>query len=166
MTGAGVLLAFVTLERLMELLWARRNTIALIRAGAREFAPQHYPAIVILHAMWLTGLWWFAFDRAVTPAWVGAFALLQTGRLWVLLTLGRRWTTRIIVLPGETPLTRGPFRFMRHPNYAVVIGEMAILPLCFNMPIYAILFSIANAAVLHIRVSAENAAWGQRSDAA
>ena len=84
--------------------------------------------------------------------------LLQCARLWVLATLGRRWTIRVIVLPGETLISRGPYRLMRHPNYAVVAGEIAVVPLALGMPIYALLFSIFNAAVLTVRIRAENAA--------
>ena len=92
------------------------------------------------------------------PEWVAVFAILQVLRLWTLSTLGRRWTTRIIVMPGETFVSAGPCPFLRHPNYVVVAGEIAVLPLCVGMPLYALLFSIANAAVLTIRIRAENAA--------
>jgi methyltransferase len=88
------------------------------------------------------------------------FVALQIGRFWVLLTLGRRWTIRIIVVPGERLVARGPYRFLRHPNYAVVTGEIAAVPLALGLPIYALVFSLLNAAVLAIRISAENAALG------
>jgi methyltransferase len=158
MTGAAVVLALVTAERLGELWLAARNTAWLQARGGREVAAGHYPAIVALHAAWLAGLWWLGWARAVDPGWLGAYLALQGARAWVLLTLGRRWTTRIIVLPGAPPVATGPYRWLAHPNYAVVIGEIAVLPLCLGLPWYAVAFSIANAALLAIRIPAETAA--------
>ena len=86
------------------------------------------------------------------------FIVAQVARFWVLLTLGRRWTIRIIVVPGERLVARGPYRFLRHPNYAVVTAEIALVPLALGLPIYALVFSILNAGVLAIRIPAENAA--------
>ena len=158
MTPAALLLALVTLERLAELWLARRNTKALIAGGAVEFAPGHYPLIVLLHAFWLAGLWALGWQNSVHNVWLVIFLLLQFLRVWVLATLGSRWTTRIIVLPGLPLIARGPYRWLSHPNYVVVIGEIAVLPLCLGLPWYALAFSIANAAVLTIRIRAENAA--------
>ena len=112
----------------------------------------------MLHALWLVGLWVVAWDVPVQLPWVGVFGLLQVLRFWTMSTIGRRWTTRIIVLPGEQLVSAGPYRFLRHPNYIVVVGEIAVLPLSLGLPIYALLFSIANAIVLTIRIKAENAA--------
>ncbi|MDR3376258.1 MAG: isoprenylcysteine carboxylmethyltransferase family protein, partial [Ancalomicrobiaceae bacterium] len=157
MTAAAALLAFVTLERLAELWLARRNTAALLARGAVEVAPEHYPAIVALHAAWLVGLWGLGWDQPVDPVWLTVFLLLQVLRAWVLVTLKDRWTTRIIIL--RAPLvTTGPYRFVSHPNYMVVIGEIAALPLALGLPGFALLFSIANAAVLSVRIRAESAA--------
>lgn len=158
MIAAYVLLGFVTAERLLELVIARRNTKALLARGAHEVAAGHYPAIVILHAAWLVGLWFLAPGQPVQWFWVAVFALLQALRLWTLATLGRRWTTRIIVVPGETLVAAGPFRFLRHPNYMVVVGEIAVLPLCFGLWWYALAFSVANAVVLWVRIRAEETA--------
>ena len=158
MTPAALLLALVTLERLAELWLARRNTTALMAAGALEFAPGHYPLIVLLHAFWLAGLWLLGWQQAVNLNWLFVFVLLQVLRVWVLMTLGPRWTTRIIVQPGLPLVAAGPYRWLSHPNYAVVIGEIAVLPLCLGLPWYALAFSLANAAVLTIRIRAENAA--------
>ncbi|QND46055.1 hypothetical protein HB780_10225 (plasmid) [Rhizobium lusitanum] len=160
-----LLLTAVTLERLGELGLARSNTQILMARGAVEIAASHYPAIVALHAAWLLGLWLLAWDMPVNLAWVAVFAGLQILRLWTLSTLGRRWTTRIIVVPGETLVAEGPYRFVRHPNYAVVIGEIAVLPMCFDMPLYALGFTIANVLILVIRIKAENAALSGLSHA-
>ncbi|OJF90762.1 hypothetical protein AX761_23060 [Rhizobium sp. 58] len=156
MIWSVLLLSAVTLERLGELWLARSNTAALKRAGGFEVAASHYPLIVILHVAWLTALWVLAWNLPLHHAWVVVFAALQVLRLWTLSSLGRRWTTRIIVVPGERLVAKGPYRFLRHPNYVVVIGEIAVLPLCFSLTIYAVLFSIANALILTIRIRAEN----------
>ena len=158
MTGAVLLLALVTAERLAELWWARRNTARLLAQGAVEHAPGHYPLIVALHALWLAGLWILGWDRPIVIGWLVVFIALQAARLWVLATLGERWTTRIIVLPGAALVRRGPYRFVSHPNYLVVAGEIAVLPLCLGLAWYAVIFSLANAAVLAIRIRAESAA--------
>lgn len=158
MTAAAVLLAAVTLGRLAELWHARRNTAALLGQGAVEVAAGHYGAIVLLHALWLSGLWILAWSRPVDLGWLGVFLGLQLLRAWVLLTLGRRWTTRIIVLPGAPLVETGPYRYVSHPNYLVVVAEIAVLPLCFGLTWYALVFSAANAAVLTVRVRAETAA--------
>jgi len=152
------LLSFVTLQRLAELVYARRNTAALLARGAREIASEHYPYMVAMHVVWLIGLWFLAAGRPISPVWFVVFMVLQGLRIWVLATLKGRWTTRIIVLPGAALVTSGPYRFLSHPNYAVVIGEIAALPLAFGLPLYALIFSLLNAAILTVRIRAENAA--------
>jgi methyltransferase len=161
---AVVILALVTAERVTELFLANRNTARQLSRGAREFAPGHYPFIVALHAAWLAGLWLLAWNRPIQWAWLVVFAVLQVLRVWVLATLGDRWTTRIIVLPGAPLVKTGPYRFLSHPNYVVVVGEIAVLPLAFGLPWYALSFSILNGILLFIRISAENAALGEASD--
>ena len=158
MIGAIVLLGFVTVERLAELVLARRNTARLLSRGAVEYAAAHYPLIVVLHAVWLGGLWLLAWNRPILWAWLVLFAALQGLRIWVLATLGPRWTTRIIVMPGAPLVKNGPYRYFSHPNYMVVIGEIAVLPLVFGLPWYAVAFSLLNGVVLVIRIAAENAA--------
>lgn len=158
MTPAVVLLAIVTIERLAELWLAHSNTRALLAKGAFEVAPEHYRVIVILHALWLGGLWLIGWSNPLNLAWVLVFLALQGLRGWVLLSLGRRWTTRIIILPGAPLVTGGPYRYLAHPNYVIVIGEIAVLPLCLGLPWYALAFSAANAAILAIRIRSENAA--------
>lgn len=157
MTPAALLLAFVTFQRLGELVLARRNTRRLLARGAIEVAPGHYRLIVALHVGWLAGLWLLATPEPIQPIWLAVFLLLQAGRLWVLAALGERWTTRIIVLPQAPLVRRGPYRLVSHPNYVVVAGEIAVLPLVFGLGWYAVLFSALNAAVLAIRIRAENA---------
>jgi methyltransferase len=157
-TAAILILTAVTIQRLAELLIARRNTRALLLRGAYEVAPGHYPLIVSVHATWLAALWWLAPGREIDWLLIAAFAMLQAARLWVLATLGERWTTRIIILPGAPLVTGGPFRFLSHPNYTVVVAEIAVLPLAFGLWQIAFLFSILNALVLFIRIRAESKA--------
>ena len=152
----GVLiLALVTLQRVAELPWARANTRRLLAAGGREVSTGHYPLIVLLHAAWLASLWWLGPGRAVNLPLLGVFALVEVGRLWVLAALGRRWTTRIIVVPGESLIRSGPYRFLNHPNYVVVAAEIALLPLVFGLWEVALVFTILNLIVLAIRVREE-----------
>jgi len=166
MTAAILILLFVTVQRLAELAIARRNTRALLARGAHEVGAGHYPLIVAVHAGWLIALWWLAPGRPIHWPLIGAFALLQCLRIWVLVTLGERWTTRIIILPGAPLVTKGPFRLLRHPNYAVVIGEIAVLPLAFGLVWVAVVFSVLNAAVLVVRIRAESRALASRPDLA
>lgn len=153
-----VILALVSAQRLGELALARRNTRRLLARGAVERGAGHYPVIVALHAAWLAGLWLLAWDRPARLPWLAVYALIEGLRVWTLASLGDRWTTRIITLPGAPLVRRGPYRFLPHPNYLVVVGEIAVLPLVFGLPLYALVFSALNAAVLWVRIRAENAA--------
>lgn len=154
----ALLLAYLTVQRVAELWWATQNERRLFKAGGIEFGRNHLLLIVLLHAAWMVGLWGLAYDRPVQPLFFALFAVVQLARFWVLLTLGRRWTIRIIVVPGERLVARGPYRFLRHPNYAVVTAEIALVPLALGLPVYALVYSILNAGVLAIRIPAENAA--------
>ncbi len=160
MTWAIALLLFVTLQRLGELVLARSNTAKLLARGSHEAAPGHYPLIVALHTVWLLGLWIIAWDAPIDIIWLIVFFALQIARLWVLATLGARWTTRIIVMPDADRIARGPYRWLDHPNYIVVICEIAVLPMVFGLTSYALAFSVANAILLTVRVSEEARALG------
>jgi methyltransferase len=133
----------------------------LLAQGAREHAPGHYPLIVALHAAWLISLWAFGLTRPVDGFWLAMFLLIELARIWTLASLGSRWTTRIIVLPQAPLVQRGPYRFVSHPNYLVVIAEIAVLPLVFGLWRTALIFSVLNGAVLAIRVRQENRALGR-----
>ena len=157
--GEGAwLVAFLLAQRLAELAFAQFNTGRLRAEGAVEFGAEHYPLIVGLHASWLLGLWLLGHDRAIIPFWLAIFVLLQMGRFWVITSLGRRWTTRVIVLRGAAPIACGPYRWLRHPNYLIVALEIAVVPLTLGLPVFALVFSIANAALLLYRIRIENEA--------
>lgn len=155
------ILALVTIERLGELWLAKRNTRRLLAMGAKEFAREHYPLIVALHAAWLACLWWLALPRSIHPFWLALFFLIELGRVWVLATLAQRWTTRIIVLPDAPLVSRGPYRFTDHPNYLVVIAEIFVLPLVFGLWSLALIFSVLNGILLAVRIRAEDRALGR-----
>jgi methyltransferase len=157
-TPAEVILGLVTLQRAAELVISSRNTSRLRARGAVELAPKHYPLIVAVHAAWLLSLWLLGRDQPIYLPALLLYLALQGFRIWVMRTLGPRWTTRIIVLPGELLVSAGPYRFLSHPNYAVVAGEIAVLPLALGLPVAATVFTVLNAAVLAIRINAENRA--------
>lgn len=158
MTLPYAIMAFVTLQRLSELVIARRNTARLLADGAHEVGARHYPVMVAMHAAWLAVLWLTVGDRPVNFALLVLFGFLQLMRIWVLATLGPRWTTRIIVTRGAPLVNKGPFRLLRHPNYVVVTAEIAVLPLAFGLTWIAALFTLLNAAMLYVRIGAENRA--------
>jgi methyltransferase len=165
--GSGaILLAYLTVQRLAELWWAKENEARLMASGGVEYDHSHLPLMILFHAAWLVGLWLLAYDRPVEPVFLALFIVLQIARFWVLATLGRRWTIRIIVVPGEWLVAQGPYRLLRHPNYTVVTGEIAVVPLALGLPTYALVFSVLNAGMLAIRITAENAALRRTSQMA
>jgi methyltransferase len=160
---AYVIIALVALQRLAELVYAERNTRALMQRGAVEIGRAHYPLIVAIHAAWLvTVTLLLPRDVRINFVLLGVFVVLQGLRIWVLAILGPYWTTRIITLDGAPLVRRGPYRLLRHPNYAVVIGEIAILPLMFGEIWVAAAFTVLNAAVLTLRIRQENEALAVR----
>lgn len=164
-----LLVVAVAAARLLELRVSNRNVRRLAALGGVEAAPGHYPAMVALHTAFLAAcpaeVW--LLDRPFL-AWLGwpmlALALAAAGlRLWVIRSLDGRWTTRILCLPGAPPVTSGPYRFLRHPNYLAVIIEIFALPLIHTAWLSSAVFSVANALVLRIRIRAEEAALAQVS---
>lgn len=163
MPALWIILTLVALLRLAELAHARRNTARLLAQGAVEHGRGHYPVIVALHAAWLAAMaLWIPADTPPQWLWLMAFVLLQAARLWVIATLGPYWTTRVITLPDAPLVRRGPYRFVRHPNYLVVAAEIAVLPLAFGAWKIALAFSVLNAAVLCHRIRVEQDALAPR----
>jgi methyltransferase len=163
MTIAYGILSLVVLQRLGELLYASRNTSALKARGAIEYGRGHYPVIVLLHASWLMAIAsGIARDSRIHWPALIVFAGLQALRIWVIAALGPYWTTRIISVPGEALVRRGPYRFVRHPNYMVVAAEIVALPLVFGQIMNAIVFSALNALIMAWRIHDENAALRSR----
>ena len=157
-------LGLVLLQRVVELVWAHRNTARLRQMGGVEADAEGYPYFVLLHAGWLASLALFI-PASTSPVWLllALFALLQLGRLWVISSLGQYWTTRILTLPGAPPLVHtGPFRWFRHPNYLVVIAEIAVLPLAFGAVWIALLFSGLNLLLIIRRIRIEESVLASR----
>jgi methyltransferase len=152
------ILALVTLQRLVELYIARRNTKRLLANGGIEVGSGHYPLIVLFHAAWLGGLWYMVWGEVVNWPFALAYLVLQAARGWIIAALGSRWTTRIIVVPGETLSVAGPYKYFRHPNYMIVAAEIFILPLVFHMWWFAIIFGCINLALLFWRIREEERA--------
>ncbi|KGM33649.1 membrane protein [Inquilinus limosus MP06] len=154
----------VAAQRLAELAYARRNESRLRARGAVESGARHYPLFILLHGAWLLAVFLLIpADRA--PSWplLALFLLLQAARVWVVATLGPYWTTRVLSLPGAPLVRRGPYRWVRHPNYVVVAAEIAVLPLAFDAWTIAIVFSLANALLLRHRIGIEEGALAGRS---
>lgn len=157
---AYLILALVTLQRLGELILAERNTRRLLAKGAHEVGRGHYPYMVAVHAGWLIALWLLGPGPPIHVVPLIAYIALQAARVRVIATLGERWTTRIIILPGAPLVRHGPYRWLTHPNYWIVVAEIAILPLVFGLPQVAVFFSLLNAIILWVRIRAENRALG------
>lgn len=165
MTIALVLIAIVAVQRLLETMYAARNTRALIARGGVEVGRAHYPMIVALHAAWLGALIVaLPPDPTIAVIPLALFVCLQVLRIWVIATLGPYWTTRIITLPDAPLVRHGPYRVLRHPNYVIVAGEIAALPLAFGEVGVAVTFSILNAAMLTWRIRVENHVLSARGD--
>ncbi|HTJ57925.1 MAG TPA: isoprenylcysteine carboxylmethyltransferase family protein [Devosiaceae bacterium] len=154
---AVLFIAVVILQRLLELRLAWRNTSRLLQRGGREVGAEHYPLIVALHAAWIAALVVFGWASSIAWPWVAVYLLLQIFRGWILASLGGRWTTRIIVI-DEPLVRRGPYRFLRHPNYLLVAAELIVVPLALGLPVVAAVFTVLNALVLAIRIKSENRA--------
>jgi methyltransferase len=162
------ILAALAAERMFHLALASRNARRAFAIGAVERGRGHYPAMAAFHALFLLS----AAAEAIVlkrpfPGALGWMALggalsAQALRYWSIATLGPRWNTRIIVFPGTAPISRGPYRFMRHPNYLAVIVEVACVPLIHGCWLTAVVFSIGNAALLRVRIRAEETAMGPR----
>ena len=155
---ALIFIAVIIAQRLGELALARHNTSLLLARGGREFGAEHYPLIVAVHTAWVLSLIVFGWSSAIVWPWIGGYVLLQVLRVWILSSLGSRWTTRIVVI-DEPLVRRGPYRFIRHPNYLLVAAELIVGPMALGLPIVALVFTVLNAMVLTIRIRAENRAW-------
>ena len=158
-----LLVPFVIIQRIVELRVSRRNTVWLRSRGAIEVGAEHYPTIVAVHVLWFVSMIveCIVLTRVVSEFWIPLlvlFLLAQVLRYWTIATLGRRWSTRVLVLPKAKRITTGPFAFVRHPNYIAVMIELATLPLMLGAFITAVAISIVNAIVLRRRIMVEEQA--------
>lgn len=158
--------AFVGLQRLLELRLSRRNERRARARGAVEYGAGHYPWMVVLHVLWLLstlieGLLRGPAFPVYWPVPLALFLLVQPLRYWAIFSLGERWNTRVLVVPGDRLVGRGPYRYLSHPNYVVVFVEILTFPLIFGAWITALVFSMLNAALLYVRIREENLALGE-----
>jgi methyltransferase len=159
-----VFLAALGVERLAELVISKRNAAKAFARGGVEYGKIHYLFMTVFHGAFLVACWFEAgpFDAArffgLLPLALGAQAL----RYWAIHTLGSQWNTRVIVVPGAEPVTGGPYRFMKHPNYLAVCLEMAVVPLMLGAYATAVVFSIGNAVLLFVRIRVEEKALGPK----
>ncbi|MEM8838088.1 MAG: isoprenylcysteine carboxylmethyltransferase family protein [Pseudomonadota bacterium] len=157
MSAAIFFIAFLVVQRLSELVLAKRNTQRLLERGAYEVGAGHYPLMVAVHGAFVVAIAAFGYDQPVNHFFLAVYVLLQVFRIWILTSLGERWTTRIIII-DEPLIARGPYRFIKHPNYVLVVGEIFVAPMVLGLFWVAIVFSILNLCLLAIRIPAENAA--------
>jgi methyltransferase len=166
LTAYLAILAALGAERILELIISARNARWAFARGASESGAGHYPAMAAFHTLFILSCAGEAIILKRTfPGVVGWIALCgalcaQGLRYWAVATLGRRWNTRIIVLPGIAPVTSGPYRFMRHPNYLAIVIEMVCVPMIYNCRLTAIVFSAGNLLLLRVRIKAEECALG------
>jgi len=165
MSAVWLLVGLVAAQRLGELAYAGRNTRRLLARGGVEVGAGHYPLIAGLHVAWLAAILIQVPPETPVhwpPLW--AFVAVQGFRAWTMASLGRFWTTRIITIPGAALVCRGPYRWLRHPNYLIVAAEFALLPLVFGAWRIALVFTLLNAAVLALRIRVENLALAERRE--
>ena len=156
----------VAVQRLLELCLSRRNERRARARGAVERGASHYKPIVAMHASWLVSTFMEGALRgpdlpAFWPVPLALFLLVQPLRYWAILSLGENWNTRILVVPGVEPVARGPYRYLRHPNYVVVAVEILTFPLIFGAWVTALAFSALNAVLLFVRIGEENRALAE-----
>lgn len=156
-TATILFLGFIVLQRLSELFIARRNTALLLERGAYEVGASHYPYMVAMHSAWISCLVIFGYDETIVFGWIAVFAVLQVLRVWILSSLGERWTTRIIIL-NEPLVVRGPFKYLSHPNYVLVVAEIIVAPMVLGLGWLALVFTVLNALMLWVRISVEHKA--------
>jgi len=158
-----LIITLIILKRMVELVIAKRNERWMKSQGAMEFGKEHYRWIVLVHGLFFISyiLEVLILHKPLSPVWPIVLALLlitQAARVWALKSLGMFWNTKIIVLPNAKVVRKGPYRYIKHPNYAIVAAEFLLIPLLFQAYVTAILFSILNAVILAVRIPAEEKA--------
>lgn len=161
--------AAISVQRLLELVLARRNERKVRARGAVEWGKGHYPLIVGLHSLWIVSTLVEGLARgpeppSLWPVALVAFLLVQPLRYWAIFSLGPYWNTKILIVPGARIVGRGPYRYVSHPNYVVVVVEILVFPLIFGAWVTALVFTLLNVAVLYVRIREENRALRELAD--
>ncbi|MBP3952589.1 isoprenylcysteine carboxyl methyltransferase family protein [Bacillus suaedae] len=163
MIAIYIFITIVIAQRMAEVMIANRNAKWIVSQGGYEVGRDHYKYIVMVHSLFFIALLIeVSLSRNTATTWAIAplivFLIAQVGRVWALSSLGRFWNTRIMILPGAKVIAKGPYRFLRHPNYVIVITELAVLPLIFQAYWTAIIFTVINALILSVRIKKEEQA--------
>jgi methyltransferase len=155
----------ILLQRGLEELYSARNTARLIAEGGREAGRDYYPVVAITHLAWIAAIF-LLIPSTAAVLWplLALYLLLQVARYWIIGTLGRYWTHRIITLESAPVVRRGPYRYLRHPNYVVTIAETFLLPLVFADAAVAVIFGCVWSAVLYYKIILEDAALAERRE--
>lgn len=163
-TAVSWVLLYIIVQRLGELVYANSNTKRLIAEGGEEFGADHYQYFIFLHSAWIAIIALLLNpEYPLNPAFLAIFIATQFLRFWTLASIGRWWTTRVISAPHFDRIKRGPYKYISHPNYLVVVLEIAIIPLLLGLPWVALVFSILNAILLRHRLGVENAVLRERN---
>lgn len=159
-----IFVVFVILQRLSELYIAKRNEKWLRSQGAIEYGKEHYPFIVALHTLFIASMiveYILRGNTSVDFVFLVLFALLLLLKFWALSSLGKYWNTKIFRVPGAGPVKKGPYKLLKHPNYFIVVCEIAIIPMVFHLYFTAIIFTVLNAVMLTVRIKVENKVWAK-----
>jgi methyltransferase len=157
-----IIITLFILQRLTELLISKRNEKWLIRHGAVEHGKRHYPLIILLHMGFIGSLiaeYLLFPGKALIYPFLIVFLVLVVAKIWIIRSLGPYWNTKIYRIPGIAPVRTGAYKYLKHPNYLIVIAEIMIFPLIFHLYYTALIFTILNAIMLTIRIKAENKVW-------
>jgi methyltransferase len=159
-----IFILFVIIQRLSELYIAKGNETWLRSQGAVEYGKEHYPFIVALHTLFIISIIVEYMLRSNTPidyVFLILFILLLLFKFWALSSLGKYWNTKIFRVPGAGPVKKGPYKLFKHPNYFIVVCEIAIIPMVFHLYYTAIVFTVLNAIMLTVRIKVENKVWAK-----
>ncbi|MEO7215946.1 isoprenylcysteine carboxylmethyltransferase family protein [Mucilaginibacter sp.] len=155
-------ISFVILQRLLELVIARRNESWARAQGAEEFGKAHYPFIVALHTAFIISMIaeYFYLGGEFSLLMLIIFLLLISLKIWTIGSLGKYWNTKILRIPNSVFVRKGPYKMFKHPNYFIVICEIIVIPLVFHLYATAIVFTLLNAVMLTVRIREEERVWG------
>lgn len=159
-----IFICFFIFQRLSELYIAKQNQKWLLQQGAVEYGREHYPYIVAMHTLFIVSIiaeYYYRVEPPMQPVLLAVFIVLLIFKFWVISSLGKYWNTRIFRVPGSVPVAKGPFKFLRHPNYVEVICEIAVIPLIFHLYYTAVIFTVLNAIMLAVRIRVENRVWNE-----
>ena len=162
-----IFIIFFILQRLSELFIARRNEKWLLSQGAVQYGQEHYPFMIALHTLFIISIiieYLLSGQPAISWLFLVLFIIVLSFKFWALSSLGKYWNTKIYRVPGVYPVKRGPYKFLRHPNYMEVVCEIAIIPLVFHLYYTAVIFTLLNAAMLYVRIGVENKVWAVNRD--